>query len=252
MARYMIAEDEPLAAEELSRMMREVRPEWTLSGRAESVEQAVRLLRQERFDLLVLDIQLSDGLSFEIFEEVKTDVPVIFTTAYDEYALKAFKVNSVDYLLKPIDANELLAAIEKFERRLALNPKEEAFWRLQESFAAGRGKSRFLVRVGDAYFRVETADIAYFYSEEKYTRLVTHKGRDYIVDLTLDKVAETLDARQFFRASRNCVASVKSVVKCSKWFSGRLKLELLPKCPVEVYVSREKAKDFLLWLDDAR
>lgn len=252
MTRYMIAEDEPLAAEELSRMMKALRPDWQLAGRAQSVEQTVHLLHEEALDLLVLDIQLSDGLSFEIFEEVKTDVPVIFTTAYDEYALKAFKVNSVDYLLKPIDSSELLAAIEKFERRLALSPAQEAFRRLQESFMGRRSKSRFLVRVGDAYFRVETADIAYFYSEEKYTRLVTHKGRDYIVDLTLDKLEGTLDPRQFFRASRNCVASVKSVVKCSRWFSGRLKLELLPKCPVEVYVSRERAKDFLLWLDDAR
>lgn len=165
MVKYLLVEDERFAYEELKRMMQRLRPSWQLAGWAESVEQAVLLLRQGSLDLMIVDIRLSDGLSFEIFEQCPVDLPVIFTTAYDEYAIKAFKVNSIDYLLKPIEESDLEAALCKFEHNSALRSAAPEYRQLELGYLAANKKNRFLVQVGDTFRYVETPDVAFFYSE---------------------------------------------------------------------------------------
>ena len=177
MVKYLLVEDERFAYEELKRMMQRLRPSWQLAGWAESVEQAVLLLRQGSLDLMIVDIRLSDGLSFEIFEQCPVDLPVIFTTAYDEYAIKAFKVNSIDYLLKPIEESDLEAALCKFERNSALRSAAPEYRQLELGYLAANKKNRFLVQVGDTFRYVETPDVAFFYSEDKLTYLHLFSGK---------------------------------------------------------------------------
>ena len=180
MVKYLLVEDERFAYEELKRMMQRLRPSWQLAGWAESVEQAVLLLRQGSLDLMIVDIRLSDGLSFEIFEQCPVDLPVIFTTAYDEYAIKAFKVNSIDYLLKPIEESDLEAALCKFERNSALRSAAPEYRQLELGYLAANKKNRFLVQVGDTFRYVETPDVAFFYSEDKLTYLHLFSGKRYV------------------------------------------------------------------------
>ena len=214
MVKYLLVEDERFAYEELKRMMQRLRPSWQLAGWAESVEQAVLLLRQGSLDLMIVDIRLSDGLSFEIFEQCPVDLPVIFTTAYDEYAIKAFKVNSIEL-----------------------------------GYLAANKKNRFLVQVGDTFRYVETPDVAFFYSEDKLTYLHLFSGKRYIISYSLDQLEGMLDRDVFFRVSRSCISNIRSIRKSSRYFGSRLKLYFEPECPHEVLVSRSRVADFLKWVD---
>ena len=162
MAKYIIIEDERLAYEEIRRMMQRLRPDYMLTGWATGVEQAVLQLASGDIDLMIVDIRLSDGLSFEIFERTAADIPVIFTTAYDEYALRAFKVNSIDYLLKPVEEQALETALCKFERNRLPRTATPELKRLEATYMTGIRKNRFLVRSGDTFRYVETSDIAFF------------------------------------------------------------------------------------------
>lgn len=252
MTRYLIVEDERLAYEEIRRIMIKLRPAYELAGWAESVEQAVSRLRHETFDLLLIDIRLSDGLSFDIFEQCPMEIPVIFTTAYDEYALEAFRVNSIDYLLKPIGERELETALGKFERRCCLYSATPEYRRLEADYLSGGRKNRFLVQAGDTFHPVETADVAFFYSEEKYTYLHLFSGQRYIINYTLDRLERMVDAELFFRVSRNCIANIRSIRKISKYFAGRLLLHFHPECPHEIIVSRSRTDEFLHWADDVK
>ncbi|MEL5893468.1 LytTR family DNA-binding domain-containing protein [Bacteroides sp. GD17] len=249
MIKYLLVEDERFAYEELKRMMQSLRPDYQLAGWAESVEQAVLLLKQGGIDLLIVDIRLSDGLSFEIFEQCPVDLPVIFTTAYDEYAIKAFKVNSIDYLLKPIEECDLEAALCKFERNGMLRSAAPECKQLEMGYLAANKKNRFLVQVGDTFRYVETADIAFFYSEDKLTYLHLFSGKRYIINYSLEQLESMLDRCVFFRVSRNCIANIKSLCKSSRYFGSRLKLYFQPECPHEVLVSRSRVADFLKWVD---
>ena len=222
MVKYLLVEDERFAYEELKRMMQRLRPSWQLAGWAESVEQAVLLLRQGSLDLMIVDIRLSDGLSFEIFEQCPVDLPVIFTTAYDEYAIKAFKVNSIDYLLKPIEESDLEAALCKFERNSALRSAAPEYRQLE---------------------------LGYFYSEDKLTYLHLFSGKRYIISYSLDQLEGMLDRDVFFRVSRSCISNIRSIRKSSRYFGSRLKLYFEPECPHEVLVSRSRVADFLKWVD---
>lgn len=251
MMKYLIVEDERFAYAEMKRMMSRLRPEWQLAGWADSVEQAVLLLRQGPVDLLLSDIRLSDGLCFDIFESCPSDIPVIFTTAYDEYAIKAFRVNGVGYLLKPIEEAELEAALSKYERGAVLRPSAPEYRRLELGYMSGGFKSRFLVQAGDTFRYADTSDVAFFYSEDKYTYLHLSGGGRYIINYTLGCLEEMLDRRMFFRVSRNCIANIKSVTKSTRYFGGRLRLHLSPECPLEIIVSRGHVADFLRWMDGA-
>lgn len=249
MVKYLLVEDERFAYEEIKRMMQRLRPDYLLTGWAESVEQAVLLLQQGNIDLMIVDIRLSDGLSFEIFEQVAVDTPVIFTTAYDEYAIKAFKVNGIDYLLKPIEEEDLDRALCKFERNNALHSAAPEFKQLQQEYLTKSTKNRFLVQIGDAFQYVLTEDIAFFYSEEKYTYLHLFSSKRYIINYSLDQLESMLDRSIFFRVSRNCISNIKAIKRSSKFFGSRLKLHLSPECPLEVLVSRTRVNDFLKWID---
>lgn len=252
MVKYLLVEDERFAYEELKRMMQRLRPSWQLAGWAESVEQAVLLLRQGSLDLMIVDIRLSDGLSFEIFEQCPVDLPVIFTTAYDEYAIKAFKVNSIDYLLKPIEESDLEAALCKFERNSALRSAAPEYRQLELGYLAANKKNRFLVQVGDTFRYVETPDVAFFYSEDKLTYLHLFSGKRYIISYSLDQLEGMLDRDVFFRVSRSCISNIRSIRKSSRYFGSRLKLYFEPECPHEVLVSRSRVADFLKWVDEMR
>lgn len=250
MTSYIIIEDEQLASEEIERMMKNLRPDYTLKATAGSVEEAIKAIKNFSPDLLIVDIRLADGICFDIFEHIKVSTPVIFTTAYDEYALQAFRVNSIDYLLKPIEEPDLQRALKKFEDNCLIKSSSESFGKLGATYMQHVRKNRFLVSVGDTFRYVETGDIAFFYSEEKYVYLQTLSGKTYILNLSLDQLCTMLDEKSFFRVSRNCVAAIRSIKSVSRFFGGRLKVKFSPECPLEVIVSRSRAAGFLKWMDD--
>lgn len=247
--RYVIVEDERLAYEEMRRMMASLRPEYVLAGWADSVEQAAVMLSRGDVALILLDINLSDGTAFDIFRRMEIDIPVIFTTAYDEYAIRAFRVNSVDYLLKPIEEDDLERALCKFERNASLRTDHAALSALERDITAGRGRRRFMVQTGDSYRWVDIADVAYFLSEDKYTFLYRRDGRRHIINYSLDAVETMVDRHDFMRVSRNCVAGIGSVVSCARYFGSRLRLHMQPDTPEAVIVSRTRVADVLRWID---
>lgn len=249
MAKYIIIEDEQLAYSELRRMMETARPDWELCGWASSVEQALILIKNIPVDLLLVDIRLSDGDSFEIFEQIKTSTPVIFTTAYDEFALKAFKLNSIDYLLKPIEETELETALQKYENLRLITPVSDSYLRFRDDYLSSSRKNRFLVQCGDIYRHIETDNIAFFYSEDKYTYLHTFSNSRYIIDYTLDQLEGTMDSEKFYRLSRSCIANIKNIDRLHKYFAGRLKVYFTPACPQEVIVSRNRVPGLLDWIN---
>jgi len=249
MKKYLIVEDERFAYEEMKRMMEKIRPDYQLMNRTETVEQSVLYLKNNRVDLILLDIRLADGSGFEIFEQLTVATPVIFTTAYDEHAIRAFKVNSIDYLLKPVEEADLQAALQKFEQFRTVQSSSEEYKKLKETIAGNYKKNRFLIQRGDSYHYVETSEIAFFYSEEKVVFLHTFSGKRYIVDYTLDQIEQSLDEKNFFRVARNCITHIKAIKKISKYFNSRLKLAFDPECPHEITVSRVRVPDFLKWVD---
>ncbi|MFC6224761.1 LytR/AlgR family response regulator transcription factor [Hymenobacter artigasi] len=264
----LIVEDEPLAARRLADMLARQPEPLEILGTAESVAQAVALLREITPDVLFLDIQLADGLSFEIFEQVAVRCPVIFTTAYDQYALQAFKVNSVDYLLKPIDADELAAAVAKLRQRLpaaaapaaapAFDPAllAQLMQQMQQALPgtsappAASYKTQFVVRVGEHLKVVPLDQIAYFFSLEKATFLQTIEGRKFVVDYTMDQLETLLDPRRFFRLNRAYLAQQTAIQDIIHYTNSRLQTVLKPAAPdAQVLVSREKVNVFKNWLD---
>ena len=180
MMKYLLVEDERFAYEEMKRMMEKLRPDYQLEAWTATVEQTVQFLKHHPVDLMLLDIRLTDGNSFDIFEQIQVTTPVIFTTAYDEHAIQAFKVNSVDYLLKPVEEDDLLAALREFEQFRVVQSPVTDYRKLEEALMSNCKKNRFLIQKGDAYHYVETSDIAFFYSEEKVVFLHTFSDKRYI------------------------------------------------------------------------
>lgn len=249
MTKYLIIENEKFAYAELQRMMTKLRPSYSLVGWAQSVNQAVELLEKENFDFLITDIRLGDGLCFDAFEQHRTSVPVIFTTAYDEYAIKAFELNSIDYLLKPVEESDLSDALRKLETNLLVRTNSAQYSEMAQNYQSHVHKNRFLIRLGDTYRYVLTADTAYFVSEDKTTFLCTLEGKRYIIDYSLDQLEPMLPSEQFFRLSRACIANIKSIGRVSKFFGGRLSVTLSPQTSTPVLVSRSRVGDFLKWMD---
>ncbi|UYQ91432.1 LytTR family DNA-binding domain-containing protein [Chitinophaga horti] len=246
--KYLIVEDERFAYEELKRMMTALRSDYVMEQWTKTVVETIACLKTSKVDLILMDIRLSDGNCFEIFSHVSVNTPVIFTTAYDEHAIKAFKVNSIDYLLKPFDEKELEAALHKFEQRILPSAASTTPHNL-EQLLINKIKNRFLISKGDNYHYIETADIAHFYSEEKVVFLHTFQNKRHIINYTLDQLENQLDKRLFFRVSRNCIGQLKAIENVSKYFNSRLKLSFVPACPHEVLVSRIRVPDFLKWMD---
>ena len=262
--RALIVEDEPLAARRLADLLARQAEPLQVAGTAESVTQAVALLESTHPapDVLFLDIHLADGRSFEIFERTAVRCPVIFTTAYDQYALQAFKVNSVDYLLKPIDEEELTAALRKLRERLpapspaapapAFDPAllAQLVQQMQQAAPAASYKSQFVVRVGEHLKVVPVEQIAYFFSLKKATFLQTTEGRKFVVDYTMDQLEGLLDPRRFFRLNRAYLAQQMAIHDIIHYTNSRLQTVLKPTAPdAQVLVSREKVNVFKSWLD---
>ena len=248
--RVINIEDEQLTAKKLVGLLNELMPDAVVMGVLQSVSESIEWFNNNLMpDLVFMDIHLADNLSFSIFDSVKITCPIIFTTAYDEHAIQAFKVNSVDYLLKPVEEDDLLAALRKFEQFRVVQSPVTNYRKLEEALMSNCKKNRFLIQKGDAYHYVETSDIAFFYSEEKVVFLHTFSDKRYIVDYTLEQIEQLLDERTFFRVSRNCIANINSIRKISKYFNSRLKLSFQPECPHEVLISRVRVPDFLKWVD---
>jgi len=245
--KIIIIEDEKPAARLLQRRIEKLGLE--VSKSLHSIEESVEWLSNNpQPDLIFLDIQLSDGLSFEIFDQVEIHSAIIFTTAYDEYVLKAFKLNSVDYLLKPVDEEELAFAIEKFEkqREVKVNFSElRNFLDQNKTF-----KERFTTKIGTSIKMILTSDIELFYSENKATYAHTKEGRNYVLDYTLDKLEELIDPKQFFRINRGQMIKLEAIRDISVYSNSRLKIFLNHYSEQECVVSREKVNDFRNWLEN--
>lgn len=250
--KVIIIEDEPYARIELIRLLKKTSYNIEIVKEIDSVHDAVEwLLENNNFDLIFLDIQLADGLSFEIFDHVKITKPVIFTTAFDEYALKAFQLNSIDYLLKPIEENALINAIKKFDtiKNSYINQSLDAL-KLKDFFTVNKTyKTRFLTKIGDQYKFIPLADVAYFYADRNTIYLVNHQNQKSIVDFRLDELENQLDPKSFFRATRSHIVSIQSIKKVHKHFNSRLLIEISPKTEEEILVSRVKVDEFLSWID---
>lgn len=250
--RILIIEDEEYAAKRLKKMILARKPDSEILGVLDAVEEAIEWFKSNKPpDLLFLDIHLSDGKSFSFLEVTKPKCPIIFTTAYDEYALKAFDFNSVDYLLKPVEELALDRAMAKFDHLAGSPPSVSQDNRLEDLLRHIKGnyKKRFLVKIGEQYLYVMSEEVAYFRSDEGETYLHTNGGKKYIISQKLDALMQQVDAERFFRINRKFIVSIESLQKIGTWFSGRLKLELNPDAGEEVIVSRDRAADFRSWLD---
>ena len=246
----LVVEDEKVAAERLVGLIKKYDPSIVISEILQSVENAVRWLNTHQApDLIFMDIQLADGLSFEIFEQTLVKTPVIFTTAYDEYALKAFKVNSIDYLLKPIDLGELKNAIDKFKENNSVKEiPAQVFDNIMHSLT-NNYKNKFVIKVGEHIKVFTTKDIQCFYSMEKYTFLRNNSGRDYAISYSLDQLEDLLDPAFFFRINRNFIISSSAISDIISYSNSRLQVKLLSNTSDELIVSREKVQDFKNWLE---
>lgn len=248
----IIIEDEKPAARRLGRLLAELDVE--VSVMLHSVEEAINWFSNNAHpDLIFLDIQLSDGLSFEIFDEVEVKSAIIFTTAYDEYALQAFKLNSIDYLLKPIDDEELESAVKKYR---ALKPQSqklaldfEDIKKLLVNPLEREHKKRFTVKVGQHLKIINADEVACFYSENKGTYAATSDGRNYLLDTTLENLEAELDPKIFFRVSRKFYVNINHIKDIISYTNSRLQIKLNHFSEQEIIVSRERVRDFKLWLE---
>lgn len=248
--KVLIVEDELYNQRMLQGMLKQLRPHWTIAAIIDSVADTVEWLQNNQPDLIFMDIQLVDGICFTIFERMQVNQPVIFTTAYDNYAIQAFKVNSIHYLLKPIKEQELEQSIHKFEQNHQLVRHETNFSELLQAIRNGEKKyrTRFLIQGGTAYYKMEVKDIAYFYSENKITFAVLFQGKEHSIDFTLDALEEELDPEVFFRANRQLMLSINAVQKFEDYFGGKLALKLTPPFKETVTVSRLKNTAFKNWI----
>ena len=265
--RYLIIEDEPLAQEELVRMLKALDPNFMLLASIDSVKQSIEWFNNnEQPDIVFMDIHLSDNICFEIFNKVEITAPVIFTTAYDQYAIEAFKTNGIAYLLKPIEEEELISALKKFrtltntnielsnihtqiQQLSTLNSLVQTQYIASLPSNLNSYKERVLAKVGDNYQHVAMQDVAYFYSEDHYTFVATKDKQRYIINYTLDTLVEQINPQQFFRISRQFIVNINAINNISKHFNGRLKITVTPSFSEDIYVSRNRVQTFLAWLD---
>jgi two-component system response regulator LytT len=249
--RVVIIEDEIPAANRLVKMLQAINDEIEIVKKLDSVESGARFLRSaDNVDLIFMDIQLADGLSFDIFQQAEIKAPVIFTTAFDQYTLKAFKVNSVDYLLKPIDENELTQAVEKY--RSLYDKKGDGFSekikKLLSEMNGNRYKERLLIKKGQqlSYLKIEST--AYCFADGKLCFAVDFNGQKYLLENNLSQLEEQLQPNRFYRINRHLVVNIDAVSNVHTWLGGRLKLELTPSAHADTVVSRERVNGFKDWL----
>lgn len=250
--KVLIIEDEAPAFRRLEKILLEVEPSTEILEVLDSVEDSVKWLRNhEAPDLIMMDIQISDGISFQIFDEIKVESPVIFTTAFDEYLLRAFKVNSIDYLLKPIKKEDLGHALDKFKSLTGEKEQGVDLSQLlkQISLTETTYKSRFLVKQGDKMLAIKTEDIVCFQSKHGVVHIVTKHGQKYLTDFTLEDLTNQLDPKHFYRANRQHLINADYVSVVHKHFKGKLLVEMNHFTEDQILVSSEKATSFKAWLD---
>jgi len=255
--KILIVEDEDLAVKKLQKTLQSIGDDLEVVGTANSIVSTVEWLKSNpQPDLILMDIELSDGQSFEIFNLAEVKSPVIFTTSYDEFALKAFKVNSLDYLLKPVQKDELEHAINKFKNLKEVyggqqhqqSPIQAIVKELQQTLQSKEYRKRFLVKHLQKLVSVDVTNISYFYSDERLSFFKTGDDKKYMTDYTIDEIETMVDPDQFFRINRAFLVSVKSVDQINDYFGNRLKLNLKPVIDKEALVSREKVTEFKNWM----
>lgn len=249
--KVIIIEDEKLSADYLVELLNRLNKSIKIEAIYDSVKQSVKAFSSEiNADLIFVDIHLADGISFEIFDKVQVDTPVIFTTAFDEYALKAFKLNSVDYLLKPLGLTELKTAIEKFEKNSKgfvqhkVNKLSDSYQAFHKQF-----KQRFMVKMGENLVSVKAGEINHFIAEDGIVILTTVSGKRFPIDYTLEEIELCTDPTEFFRINRKVIIKMNSIKKISTYFNARLKLSSDFLLEDDSIISRERVGDFKLWLD---
>ena len=256
--KILIVEDEDLAVKKIKKTLNEIEASSDIIGVTDSIQSTVSWLQQnEQPKLILMDIELCDGQSFEIFNRIKVKSPVIFITSYDEFALKAFKVNSIDYLLKPIQKEDLETALQKYDRLKNIYTEdkptngfnlENLVKELQQKLQSKEYRKRFLVKNGQKLVSIETDEIAYFFRDGRLNFFKTYDNKKFVVDYTMDELEEMLNPEKFFRISRSFYISVESVEQIHDYFGNRLLLNLKPSVDKEAVVSREKVTDFKKWM----
>lgn len=247
MTDILIIEDEHLAAISLQRMLAEIAPQYHVVAVLQSIEDAVEYFSTSpQPQLCFLDIHLADGVAFKIFDHVRVDCPIIFTTAYDQYAIEAFKVNSIDYLLKPINKLDLSRAIDKAQR-LSSQPSSLQLSQIQAMLSRRQYQSCFLIPVGDQLLPLEVEQAACFYIDDRITHILTYDGRQLSIDKPLDLLTEKLDPCLFFRANRQFVVARKAISTMTIWPIGKLALTLSVETPSRIIVPKAKVKEFKDW-----
>ncbi len=245
--KVLIIEDEITAARRLNNLISKINPEIEVVEQLDSIEGVLNWMgKHDPPDLIFMDIHLADGSSFEIFNHVKIEKPVIFTTAYDIYAIQAFQVNAVDYILKPIKEDKLIAALEKY-RKYHSEPKID-YQKVVQSLQQPTDEKRFLIRLGSSIRLVELKDTAYFYTKDKITFLVTKAGKRYPIDYSLEKLEETTNPKKFFRINRQFIIGIDSIKEMISYSKSRVKVDLSPPSDLETIVSTERSPLFKKWL----
>ena len=246
----LIVEDEMLLAKQLKKLISAIYPLADISVTNSISETVLWLADHEQPDLIFMDIELSDGQSFEIFEQVPVKSPVIFTTAYDEYALKAFKVNSIDYLLKPVKAEDVKAALHKLEELRQRGEPDKIYQAIKNMYDKKEGeiRERILVKQGQKMITIHCNDIGYFITQNAITFFITKDQKKYMVDYTLDQLEQSLDPKKFFRVNRQYIIAYTVVRSMHQWFNGKLKVELDLPLQTPIIVSRDKAPLLKDWL----
>ena len=249
--KVLIVEDEIMAQKSLIRVLAQHFPDMSVVATTTSVKGTVDFLKspENNVDVIFMDVELSDGVCFEIFRQVDVKAKVIMTTAYDSYALKAFEAGSIDYLLKPVDPEALTRAVSRCRARSEQIDVDALMKALGGSPAKKEYKERFIIKFNDRIVPLQASQIAYVYSEEKNNYLVTVDGQKYIIDSSLDVMNEELDPDCFFRISRSCIIAMKSITSILKQAGGRLRITAEPKSSFEMTVSRSRVDDFMIWLE---
>ena len=245
----LIIEDEKMAQANLARLLKNSFPEMEIVAMIDSVRGAVEFLSERpKLDVIFMDVELSDGICFEIFRSVQISAPVIMTTAYDSYAVKAFEAGSIDYLLKPVDSDALLRAVGRARERLNASASIDKLLSVlgQDS---KKYKEKSVVRCGDRIIPIQSSDIALFFSEDKANYLLTKNGERYLIESTIDSLESELDPSKFYRISRGCIVAFSAIKSVSRTSTGRLVVISQPASPVELTVSRGRVEGFIAWLE---
>ncbi len=245
----LIIEDERLSRNHLKTELNQHFPDVFVIGETASVKSSIEWLRRNQVDLIFMDIQLSDGLSFEIFKHVTIEAPIIFTTAYDKYAIQAFQENSIGYLLKPISRTKLKNAMNKYKNLFNQEKANIDLKELVSYFQKNSFRQRISVQIGDKISFININEVAYFFSEETATFAVLKNGKRKIIDHSLSDLEQQINLDSFFRITRNCITNIESIASVHRYFNSRLKVDLKPLFDRELIISRVRSIEFKKWLD---